>query len=99
MNLYAYIAILSKTLWMAGTITFTDKRASRGTFGLPLDSQCVTGHVLAENEGDAKQVAVATLKRAFPTEQHYGDHENVSVQQVREEVVPVRHYMLTEGRP
>lgn len=87
MNLYTYVAILSKTVLIKGKITYTDTRQRTGdcTIGVPLDSECVTGHVLAEHANQAKVHAIALLKRDYPAERHYGNHENVTVYPVEEE--------------
>ena len=86
MNLYAYTAILSKTMVMKGKIVYTDTRQRSGdcTVELPLDSEGVTGHVWAENEMQAKTRATEELKRNYPIERHYGNHENITVCYVEE---------------
>jgi hypothetical protein len=86
MNLYAYTAILSKTMLAKGKVTYTDTRQRTGdcVIGVPLDSECVTGHVLAEHANQAKAYATESLKRDFPIERHYSNHENVTVRPVEE---------------
>lgn len=81
MDVYSYTAILSKTVLMQGKITYTDRRQRTEDclFGLPLDSEVVTGHTLAGNETQAKTLAIALLKRSHPQERQYGNHENVIV--------------------
>lgn len=86
MNLYVYTAILSKTMVMKGKITFRDtrQRTNDCTMEVPLDSECVSGHVLAEHANQAKVHAVELLKRDYPAERHYSNHENVVVCPVEE---------------
>lgn len=86
MNLYVYTAILSKTMVMKGKITFRDtrQRTNACTSGVPLDSECVTGHVLAEHADQAKVHAIELMKRNYPAERHYSNHENVVVRPVEE---------------
>jgi hypothetical protein len=87
MKLYLYNAMLSKTMMMQGKITDTDNHVSQCMVGLPLGSEYVTGHVLAENREAAKHQAIAMLKNAYPVERHYGNHENVRVAEMEETVV------------
>lgn len=44
----------------------------------------MTGHVLAEHANQAKVHAIELLKRDYPAERHYGNHENVTVRPVEE---------------
>lgn len=95
MNLYSYTAILSKALIMQSGIPHTDRRSSSAAIGF--DSECVTGHMPAENEMQAMVQAIEKLKREYPMERHYGDHENVSVQYVEEMHVAPAPTICTHG--
>lgn len=87
MDLYSYTAILSKTMLVKDKVTYTDKRESHVPSRGRLDSECVTGHVLGADAMHARKEAIIALQRAYPKEQHYGNHENVSVEQVKETLV------------
>jgi len=79
MNMYAYTAILFKTMVTQGKITYTNKRVQSATMEIPLDSICVTGHVLGQNAKEAKQHAIGLLQREYPEEQGYKYHGNIVV--------------------
>jgi hypothetical protein len=74
--LYNYVAIIAKTTVVDGKVTHIDKRK---VGDVPLDSQAVTGQVLAGGDDLAKRAAIAELKRQYPEEQGYKNHDNVQV--------------------
>lgn len=84
MNMYVYTAILYKTMVTQGKVTFTDKRVQSATMEIPLDSVCVTGHVLGQTRDEAKQHAISLVKREYPEEQGYKHHDNIVVREVSE---------------
>jgi hypothetical protein len=92
MNLYAYRAILGKTMFAKGKVTHVDRRSVHSTSTaaqIALDTQCVVGHVLADDEEQAKNNAIVELKALYREEQGYKDHGNVVVRIVSEETVKI----------
>lgn len=85
MNMYTYTAILFKTMVMQGKITYTDKRVQSATMEIPLDSVCVTGHVLGQNRDEAKQAAISLVQREYPEERGYKYHDNIVIKEQRDE--------------
>lgn len=86
-KIFDYRAILSKNMVIEAKITYHDLRGSHvgdGSVRVPLDSQCVTGYVLADNGDQAKERAIAEVKQRYPGELGYGNHENVAVEERKE---------------
>jgi hypothetical protein len=81
MNLYEYTAVITRNHVIHGTITFTDKRSSVGTFETPLVNKCLVDYILAESPEQAKAQAIEDLKAKYPYDRGYRGHEQVCVRQ------------------
>lgn len=81
MRFFNYRAILTKQFIMQGKVTYTDNRTSNGTISLPLDSQCVVGVVLAENNEKAKEYAIVDVQKMYPAERGYSNYDNVAIEE------------------